>query len=154
MNNFFKYYDRSKYRKLLTVNAGRNRIVEDFAQVSEDKLAVMYRQKVSIYCIATGAELMSKELFKSTDNCELIKLDCIQNKFVLVLLSDAIRKKKVYKLLVIDLNDLTSKEMNLDAKFLSFAYLESGYLVLGGEILNSNFTSCGSSPHRSGVQLL
>jgi hypothetical protein len=72
----------------------------------------------------------------------LVKLACIKNKFVLGLLSDASYNEKVYKLLRIDLNDFTSKQMNLDGKVLSFAYLESGYLVLGGEIMTIWRTDC------------
>ena len=44
---------------------------------------------------------------------------------------------KEHKLVCIDLDDLTTKEMNLDERVFSSAYLQIGILILGGKCLST-----------------
>ena len=76
---FFKYLDPAKYRSLLIINGGHNRMIEDFGQVTEDKIEFFYPMKLCIYSTADeGKQLFSKQLKK------LDKLIFIENKYVMV----------------------------------------------------------------------
>ena len=108
------------------MHGGRNRIVEDFAQVSEDKLAVMYRKKVSIYDTTNSRELLSRDLYN------VQSLHCIENRYALFYFTVGVYQQKEHRLMAIDLNDFSVKEMNVAEKISSSVYLESGLLVLGG----------------------
>jgi WD40 repeat protein len=112
------------------VKGNLNRVVEDFAQVSENKLAVMFRKKFCIYSMADGSLLMSKEKYN------FHSLHCVENRYALVYFSVGVYEKKEHKLLVVDLNDLSTKEMKIDGKVLTSAYLEDGLLVLGGQSIS------------------
>ena len=122
-----KYFDSDKHRVLVTITGGQNRIIEDVAQVTEDKLAVLYRMKVCIYNIADGKQLFSKELKK------LHKLMGIKNKYVIVYFTVGAHQDKEHKLMLIDINDYSTKEIKIEGKVNTAAYLESGFLILGGE---------------------
>jgi hypothetical protein len=106
----------------------QKQVVDNFAQVSDDKLVVLFSKKVCIYKIGDGSLLFSKDRKKKHN------LHFIENRYVLLFyLSVRVFKKEQHKLLVIDLTDLSTKKMSLDENVLSTAYLaDSGILVFYG----------------------
>ena len=119
-----KYYNRANYRSFISVSADRNRMILDFAQVSIDKLAVIYTRKFFIYDIDDGRVLFSKE----QDNIK--SLYYIENKYAMVYYTVGVREDKQHKLMFVDLSDFTTREMVLQDRLVSAVYLECGLLVL------------------------
>ena len=73
----FQFYDPEKYRLLRIMSSERNRVVIDFAQVSDDKIAVIFSKRVCIYNLLDASVLLCKCL---SEKEKIHSLHCIQDR--------------------------------------------------------------------------
>jgi hypothetical protein len=126
----FKYFDKSRYNKIFTISEDTD--IQSYAQVADNKLAVMSQNDVCIYSLFDGSRLLSIKDMKELTKQRPRKLFYSENKYVFVYMS--LPSEREHSLLVINLNSLEHNchKMSVEREIKSLVYLENGTLILGG----------------------
>lgn len=113
----------------MTIDVGPNRIIEDYSQVADNKIALMSRTRFDIYNMDNGSLLMTMPKLRTW----IHRLFYVENKYVIIYDTSLAKSKTTHKFFVIDLKDMNCYGTNIENEIMSTAYLQgSGYLILGG----------------------